>query len=143
VFLGLLDLVVWLFLLFILRDRGGKRLNNTYSVELLSSGGIIMYQESLLNLISINNDVLWGVILVMGHLVSTTLALAIFSSILLQNKKNGLLFLILLIVMGVLTLYRVMTYSITLGLIIGFMYIILCFVTFFSLKKKMTRENQL
>ncbi|MFI8574354.1 hypothetical protein ACIGEL_01490 [Rossellomorea aquimaris] len=102
-----------------------------------------MYPESLSNLISINNDVLWGIILVMGHLISTTLALAIFSSILLQNKKNGLLFLILLMVMGVLTLYRVMTYSITLWLIIGFMYIILCFVTFFSLKKKMTRENQL
>ncbi|MGM0839350.1 MAG: hypothetical protein ACQEWE_01385 [Bacillota bacterium] len=102
-----------------------------------------MYPESLSNLISINNDVLWGIILVMGHLISTTLALAIFSSIVLQNKKNGLLFLILLIVMGVLTLYRVMTYSITLGLIIGFMYIILCFVTFFSLKKKMSRENQL
>lgn len=102
-----------------------------------------MYPESLSNLISINNDVLWGIILVMGHLISTTLALAIFSSIVLQNKKNGLLFLILLMVMGVLTLYRVMTYSITLGLIIGFMYIILCFVTFFSLKKKMTRENQL
>jgi integral membrane sensor domain MASE1 len=103
----------------------------------------MMYQESLSNLISINNDVLWGVILVMGHLISTTLALAIFSSILLQNKKNGLLFLILLIVMGVLTLYRVMSYSITLGLIIGFMYIILCFVTFISLRRKMTRENQL
>ncbi|MGG1632863.1 hypothetical protein [Rossellomorea sp. NRS-1567] len=102
-----------------------------------------MYPESLSNLISINNDVLWGIILAMGHLISTTLALAIFSSIVLQNKKNGLLFLILLIVMGVLTLYRVMTYSITLGLIIGFMYIMLCFVTFFSLKKKMTRENQL
>ena len=103
----------------------------------------MMYPESLSNLISINNDVLWGIILVMGHLISTSLALAIFSSIVLQNKKNGLLFLILLMVMGVLTLYRVMTYSITLGLIIGFMYIILCFVTFFSLKKKMTRENQL
>ncbi|MHA7138914.1 hypothetical protein ACRTEV_16870 [Rossellomorea arthrocnemi] len=102
-----------------------------------------MYPESLSNLISINNDVLWGIILVMGHLISTSLALAIFSSIVLQNKKNGLLFLILLMVMGVLTLYRVMSYSITLGLIIGFMYIILCFVTFFSLKKKMTRENQL
>jgi hypothetical protein len=102
-----------------------------------------MYPESLSNLISINNDVLWGIILVMGHLISTSLALAIFSSIVLQNKKNGLLFLILLMVMGVLTLYRVMTYSITLGLIIGFMYIILCFVTFFSLKKKLTRENQL
>jgi len=102
-----------------------------------------MYPESLSNLISINNDVLWGIILVMGHLISTSLALAIFSSIVLQNKKNGLLFLILLMVMGVLTLYRVMTYSITLGLIIGFMYIILCFVTFFSLKKKMNRENQL
>ncbi|KAA0564473.1 hypothetical protein F0342_09855 [Bacillus sp. CH30_1T] len=102
-----------------------------------------MNQESLSNLISINNDVLWGVILVMGHLISTTLALAIFSSILLQNKKKGLLFLILLIVMGVLTLYRVMSYSITFGIIIGFMYIILCFVTFISLIRKMTRENQL
>lgn len=102
-----------------------------------------MYPESLSNLISINNDVLWGVILVMGHLISSTLSLAIFSSILLQNTKYGLLFLILLIIMGVLTLYRVMNYSITLGLIIGFMYIILCFVTFFSLKRKMTRENQL
>lgn len=102
-----------------------------------------MYQESLSNLISINNDVLWGVILVMGHLISTTLALAIFSSILLQNKKKGLLFLILLIAMGVLTLYRVLSYSITLGLIIGFMYIILCFVTLISLIRKMTRENQL
>ncbi|MGD6971232.1 hypothetical protein ACQCWA_09035 [Rossellomorea aquimaris] len=102
-----------------------------------------MNQESLSNLISINNDVLWGVILLMGHLISTTLALAIFSSILLQNKKKGLLFLILLIVMGVLTLYRVMSYSITFGIIIGFMYIILCFVTFISLIRKMTRENQL
>ncbi|MGE6752794.1 hypothetical protein ACQKFO_05070 [Rossellomorea sp. NPDC071047] len=102
-----------------------------------------MYPESLSNLISINNDVLWGIILVMGHLISTTLALAIFSSIMLQNKKNGLLFLILIMVMGGLTLYRLMTYSITLGLIIGFMYIILCFVTFFSLKKKMNRANQL
>jgi hypothetical protein len=102
-----------------------------------------MYQESLSNLISINNDVLWGVILVMGHLISTTLALAIFSSILLQNKKKGLLFLILLIAMGALTLYRVMSYSITFGIIIGFMYIILCFVTFISLIRKMTRENQL
>ncbi|MGD6956657.1 hypothetical protein ACQCVM_03615 [Rossellomorea aquimaris] len=103
----------------------------------------MMNQESLSNLISINNDVLWGVILLMGHLISTTLALAIFSSILLQNKKKGLLFLILLIVMGVLTLYRVMSYSITFGIIIGFMYIILCFVTFISLIRKMTRENQL
>ena len=103
----------------------------------------MMYPESLSNLISINNDVLWGIILVMGHLISTTLALAIFSSIMLQNKKNGLLFLILIMVMGGLTLYRLMTYSITLGLIIGFMYIILCFVTFFSLKKKMNRANQL
>ena len=102
-----------------------------------------MYPESLSNLISINNDVLWGIILVMGHLISTTLALAIFSSIMLQNKKIGLLFLILIMVMGGLTLYRLMTYSITLGLIIGFMYIILCFVTFFSLKKKMNRANQL
>jgi hypothetical protein len=103
----------------------------------------MMYPESLVNLISINNDVLWGVLLIMGHLVSTTLALAIFSSILLKNKKNGLLFLILLIVMGVLTLYRVMSYSIALGLIIGFMYIMLCFVTFISLKKKMTMKKQL
>jgi hypothetical protein len=94
-----------------------------------------MYPDWLSGWLSMDNNMLWGAILLICHLVTTTLALAIFSSIFRKNTKRGYIFLVLLICMGAMTLFNVFNYSIVVGFILCLMYLSLGIITYFSLKK--------
>jgi hypothetical protein len=94
-----------------------------------------MYPDWLSGWLSMDNNMLWGAILLICHLVTTTLALAIFSSIFRKNTKRGYIFLALLICMGAMTLFNVFNYSIVVGFILCLMYLSLGIITYFSLKK--------
>jgi hypothetical protein len=100
-----------------------------------------MYPDWLSEWLSIDNDVLWGGILLIGHLITTTLALAIFSSIFRENRKKGYIFFVLLICMGAVTLFNVFTYSIAVGFLLCLMYLSLGIITYFSLKNAITNKS--
>lgn len=99
--------------------------------------GISMYPEWL----SMDNQILWGAILLIGHLISTVLALAIFSSIFRSNKNRGYIFLVLLMFIGYLNLKNVLIFSSTLGILIGLMYLVMGIVTYLSLKKRLADKS--
>ncbi|MBD8070086.1 hypothetical protein [Bacillus sp. PS06] len=88
--------------------------------------------------ISLDNDLLWGALLLVGHLITTVLALAIFSSIFRKNMKKGYLFLGILILIGIMNIYNVFNYSITVGYMLCLMYLTLSVITYFSLKNKIS-----
>jgi len=100
-----------------------------------------MYPEWFSEWLSTDNQILWGAMLLIVHLISTILALAIFSSIFRKNKKRGYIFLVLLIFLGYTNLKNVFMYSLIVGFLLCLMYLIMGIVTYLSLKKLTVKSS--
>jgi hypothetical protein len=74
-----------------------------------------------------------GVLLFITHAISMTLALAIFMSIHRRNPVRGKWFMTTILLWGGFSLYKLFTYSFTLGILTVFMYMILSLLTVRSL----------
>ena len=90
-----------------------------------------------------NNDVLMFTIVILFQLIVISLALAIFSSIFVQSRKKGLIFLIIYILFGIYSLYDGYKYSAIMGSSMLFIYISLGVVTYFVIKKRLAKRTKI
>lgn len=87
-----------------------------------------------------NSDILMFVMLILFKLIVISLALAIFSSIFIQNRKKGLLFLAAIALFSTYSIYNGYQFSVAMGSGILFLYVSLGVVTYFALKKRHERR---
>ncbi|XXM71138.1 hypothetical protein ACQ0QQ_15680 [Lysinibacillus sphaericus] len=78
---------------------------------------------------------MWGVILIIVHAISLTLALAVFLSIYRNNPVKGKLFLATIMLWGFISLYKLFIFSTAAGSFTIFMYAAFSTIIFRALKK--------
>ncbi|MBH9965262.1 hypothetical protein [[Bacillus] enclensis] len=78
---------------------------------------------------------MWGVILIIVHAISLTLALAVFLSVYRNNPVKGKLFLAAIMLWGLFSLYKLFIFSTAAGVLSIFMYAALSTITFRELKR--------
>lgn len=82
------------------------------------------------------NDLLFGTMLFVVHLISVTLVLAIFSSLFLKSAAKGVILLAIAMVSSVYILSAAFEFSAVLGYAILLMYACMGILTFFNVKGK-------
>lgn len=82
------------------------------------------------------NDLLFGTMLFVVHLISVTLGLAIFASLFLKSAVKGAILLATAMVSSVFTLLIAFEFSAVLGYAILLMYVCMGILTFFNVKSK-------
>ena len=84
-----------------------------------------------------DNNVLMFTMVILFQLTVTSLALAIFSSVFVQSRKKGLMFLTIYVLLSIYSLYDVYKDSAIMGSSMLFIYISLGVVTYFVIKKRL------
>ena len=85
-----------------------------------------------------DQDLLMFTMIILFQLTVISLALAIFSSIFVKNRKKGFIFLIGYALLSIYSLYNVYSHSIIMGNTLLFIYISLGVVTYFVIKRKLS-----
>ena len=85
-----------------------------------------------------NQDLLIFTMIILFQLTVISLALAIFSSVFVKNRKKGFIFLIGYTLLSIYSLYNAYTHSIIMGNSMLFIYISLGIVTYFVIKRKLS-----
>lgn len=82
------------------------------------------------------NDLLFGTMLFVVHLISVTLGLAIFASLFIKSAIKGVILLAIAMASSVYTLSIAFEFSAVLGYAILLMYVCMGILTFFNVKSK-------
>ncbi|MDQ0268425.1 hypothetical protein [Cytobacillus purgationiresistens] len=69
------------------------------------------------SMFSLENGLLWGLILIVIHFISVTSSMAIFTSIYRESHKKGYIFLGQFLVGGIFVLFYLYKFSVALGVI--------------------------
>lgn len=85
------------------------------------------------------NNALMYTILFLGHLISASLALAIITSIIVNSRKKGILFLTIYLLLNLYSLTIVFKISTLMGISMLMIYIGLGVLTYFVIKKKLSK----
>jgi len=85
-----------------------------------------------------DNNVLMFTMVILFQLTVTSLVLAIFSSVFVQSRKKGLMFLTIYVLLSIYSLNGVYKYATIMGNIMLFIYISLGVVTYFVIKKRLS-----
>lgn len=85
------------------------------------------------------NNALMYTILFLGHLISASLALAIITSIIVNSRKKGILFLTTYLLLNLYSLTIVFKISTLMGISMLMIYIGLGVLTYFVIKKKLSK----
>ena len=86
-----------------------------------------------------NNDILMFTMGILFQLIVISLALALFSSIFVQSRKKGLIFLTIYVLFSIYIIYDGYKYSAIMGSSMLFIYISLGIVTYFVIKKRLAK----
>ncbi|KMY50203.1 hypothetical protein [Peribacillus loiseleuriae] len=78
-----------------------------------------------LNMMSMDNEIFWGTLLIIISLIMGSLAWVVFSSLIRNNKKKRYIYLLLLLGVAVISLKNVFNYSSIVGWIVVFIYFII------------------
>lgn len=89
-----------------------------------------------------DNDILMFIMLISVQLVVLSIALAIFSSLFMKSRKKGLIFLIIYILISIYNLFNAYAYSSIMGNSILIIYISSGIGTYFVLKKRISKVNE-
>ncbi|MGN4127121.1 hypothetical protein ACMGD3_19245 [Lysinibacillus sphaericus] len=90
-----------------------------------------------------DNNILMFTILILFQLAVVSIVLAIFSSVFVQSRKKGLVFLTIYILLSIYSLYDVYKYSAILGSSMLIIYISLGVVTYFVIKKRLSNGTEI
>ncbi|MBD8028243.1 hypothetical protein H9636_16465 [Ureibacillus sp. Re31] len=85
------------------------------------------------------NNALMYTILFLGHLISASLALAIITSIIVNSRKKGILFLTIYLLLNLYSLTIVFKISTLMGISMLMIYIGLGVLTYFVIKRKLSK----
>lgn len=85
------------------------------------------------------NNTLMYIMLFLGHLISASLALAIITSIIVNSRKKGILFLTIYLLLNLYSLTIVFKISTLMGISMLMIYIGLGVLTYFVIKKKLSK----
>lgn len=85
------------------------------------------------------NNTLMYTMLFLGHLISASLALAIITSVLVNSRKKGILFLTIYLLLNLYSLTIVFKISTLMGISMLMIYIGLGVLTYFVIKKKLSK----
>ena len=85
-----------------------------------------------------DNNILIFTMVILFQLTVTSLVLAIFSSVFVQSRKKGLMFLTIYVLLSIYSLNGVYKYATIMGNIMLFIYISLGVVTYFVIKKRLS-----
>lgn len=85
------------------------------------------------------NNALMYTMLFLGHLISASLALAIITSVIVNSRKKGILFLTIYLLLNLYSLTIVFKISTIMGISMLMIYIGLGVLTYFVIKKKLSK----
>ena len=88
-------------------------------------------------------SILMYIMVILSHLIFVSLILAVFTSVFVKSRKNGHVFLIIYILLSMYSLTTVFKNSILMGSYMLITYICLGVVTYFVIKKKLSKGTKI
>ena len=89
-----------------------------------------------------DTDILMFTMLILFQLIVISIVLAIFSSVFVESRKKGLIFLTIYVLLSIYSLYDVYKDSVIMGSSMLFIYISLGVVTYFVIKKRLSNGTE-
>lgn len=93
-----------------------------------------------LNWMSMDNEIFWGILLIIFSLMMGSLAWVVFSSLISNNNKFKYIYLVLLLLAAGINLNSVFNYSFIIGWVVGFIYFMIP-ITDFLFRQKRKRKS--